>query len=127
MNSKKKLSFWQFDIMMSLLLLIFVTMFLPAFHFNGQVVKKINNSVGINIDESEVKAVDDAVRELESRGVVNISYVAPINIMVNNFTSFFTGRHSVKELIEYNKNPLSSQEPPRYQVILENIVIMPNR
>lgn len=78
-----------------------VTMFLPAFHFNGNAVVKMYNkivskeimslaqeSAGVDIDNFK-EQIDEQVKEAEEKYGIKLYSITPGRIMVHNFDSFY--------------------------------------
>lgn len=101
MNQKKTMNLWQMLVLVILSAILLVTMFLPAYTFNGKSVVKMYNKMmsseikeladqlgGIGEDAIEEQA-DKAIEELEERYGVVLSSITPFRIMTHSAESFF--------------------------------------
>lgn len=126
MEMKNTLKGWQMGVIAALLMLMLSTMFMPAFHFNGDVVedmykcmtKSLKDSSGMwgdLFEESLDQAVEkydadykqdfnDDIEELKKEEGIDISKFSPIRIMTHNLIDYFTTKDADQEDIEEIKD-----------------------
>ena len=122
MEQRKTMKLWQMLVIVILSAGMLVTMFLPAFHFNGNAIKKMGNKLmqsagvlgdvlgSVASEELDKKAedFDEEVKQAEEEAGIKISSITPGRIMTHSFASFF-GIESSEELSE---TPLEGVENP---------------
>ena len=127
MRQKKVLQVWQMTLIAFFALVIMVSMFLPAFHFNGKVVGKIYSYVVKNVKEEtknsifsgviregladelekdDIQKIDDEIADLEKDSGVKISSISPFRIMTHSLTGILLGKNADKDDIEDVKDDL---------------------
>ena len=101
MEQRKTMKLWQMLVIVILSAGMLVTIFLPAFHFNGNAVAKMYNkivskeimslaqeSAGVDIDNFK-EQIDEQVKEAEEKYGIKLYSITPGRIMVHNFDSFY--------------------------------------
>lgn len=126
MEMKNTLKGWQMGVIAALLMLMLSTMFMPAFHFNGDVIedmykcmiKTLRDSSGMwgdLFEESLDQAVEkydadykqdfnDDIEELKKEEGIDISKFSPIRIMTHSLIDYFTSKDADQEEIDEIKD-----------------------
>ena len=114
---QKTMKLWQMIIVTVVSLVLVITMFLPAFRINGDVlgdmVKSVtgNNILGDLADsligdsiEEEKEKLDEEVKEYEEEHHVKISKISPFAIMTHSFSKLVLGDQITEEEMEDVEN-----------------------
>ena len=109
MNRKKTLQAWQMIVSVVLLAAMLITLFLPAFQFNGKATRKAIEKVvpkemltlggvlgGFSMDDIE-KEVDQEVRNFEEECNVRLSSISVGTIMLKSAEQFLGGKENIEE------------------------------
>lgn len=115
MNRKKTLQAWQMIVSVVLLAAMLITLFLPAFHYNGKLIRKAvekiietmpeetkelmglsDNMIESGLDNLETMT-DEGIRDLEEGYNVKLSSISVGTIMLKNAEQFLGGRQSIEE------------------------------
>ena len=115
MNRKKTLQAWQMIVSVVLLAAMLITLFLPAFQFNGKIMRKLeekiietmpeetkelmglsDNMIESGLDNLETMT-DEGIRDLEEGYNVKLSSISVGTIMLKNAEQFLGGRQSIEE------------------------------
>lgn len=123
MNRKKTLQAWQMIVSVVLLAAMLITLFLPAFHYNGKLIRKavekiidtlpeeyweeywaqtgLSDNVIESFMESELDNLetnmDKEIQDLEEGYNVKLSSISVGTIMLKNAEQFLGGRQSIEE------------------------------
>ncbi len=114
---QKTMKLWQMIIVTVVSLVLVITMFLPAFRINGDVLGDMVKSVtGNNIPgdladsligdsiEEEKEKLDEEVKEYEEEHHVKISKISPFAIMTHSFSKLVLGDQITEEEMEDVEN-----------------------
>ena len=109
MNRKKTLQAWQMIVSVVLLAAMLITLFLPAFQFNGKAARKAIEKVvpkemltlggvlgGFSMDDIE-KEVDQEVQNFEEECNVKLSSISVGTIMLKSAEQFLGGKENIEE------------------------------
>lgn len=102
MGQRKKMKLWQMLAIVILSAVLLITMFLPAFHINGNAMAKMYNKImgsnqmtnivgsmaDVDIDEMK-KEFDESIQEVEEEYGIKVSSISPGRIMTHSFEKFF--------------------------------------
>lgn len=117
MTQKKTMETWQFTFLSVLLILLGISMFLPAFHINGKTVIKMakkseeykeemkelaeDGGDAIKEQEEEIKEyekqIDEAIREFEKEYGVKIRSISSFRIMTHSLKKLLSGKELTSE------------------------------
>lgn len=100
MNQRKTMKLWQMIVLLILLVGLLVTMFLPAYHINGNAFLKLYRLVESVQGEKEeddaeevqkkVEELDKKIKEVEKVTGIKFLSIAPGNIMIHSMNSYIT-------------------------------------
>ena len=105
MNRKKTLQAWQMIVGVVLLAAMLITLFLPAFQFNGKAVRKATEKIipkelmalaGSSVDDLE-KEADKYVQDFEEENNIKISSISVGTIMLKSAEQFLGGKENIEE------------------------------
>ena len=141
MNRKKTLQAWQMIVSVVLLAAMLITLFLPAFQFNGKAARKAIEKVvpkemltlggalgGFSMDDIE-KEVDQEVRNFEEECNVKLSSISMGTIMMKSAEQFLGGKENIEEndlesLYESLKSGWGSMRMMFWMIYIVDILIM---
>lgn len=141
MNRKKTLQAWQMIVSVVLLAAMLITLFLPAFQFNGKAARKAIEKVvpkemltlggalgGFSMDDIE-KEVDQEVRNFEEECNVKLSSISMGTIMMKSAEQFLGGKENIEEndlesLYESLKSGWGSMRMMFWIIYIVDILIM---
>lgn len=141
MNRKKTLQAWQMIVSVVLLAAMLITLFLPAFQFNGKAARKAIEKVvpkemltlggalgGFSMDDIE-KEVDQEVRNFEEECNVKLSSISMGTIMMKSAEQFLGGKENIEEndlesLYESLKSGWGSMRMMFWMIYIVDILMM---
>lgn len=98
MKQRKTMKLWQMLVLVILLVGLLVTIFLPAYHFNGKAIVKMYESsdlismagaaVGMDMDTIREEA-DEEIQKIEEEYGIKLSNITPGRIMTHSAESFW--------------------------------------
>ncbi len=117
MTQRKTMKTWQFTFLSVILILLGISMFLPAFHINGKTVIKMakkseeykeemeelaeDGGDAIKEQEEEIKEIekqaDDEIRELEKEYGIKIRSISSFRIMTHSLKKLLSGKELTAE------------------------------
>ena len=123
MEGTRRLKGWQMGVMVALLTTLLSTMFMPAFHFSGEVVgdmysylvKSIKDKAGFfsgvldeyiddELSKEKIEDIDDEIKDIKDEDGIDISSVSPLRIMTNSYLSLITPKDAKDDDIDEIKN-----------------------
>ena len=141
MNRKKTPQAWQMIVSVVLLAAMLITLFLPAFQFNGKAARKAIEKVvpkemltlggalgGFSMDDIE-KEVDQEVRNFEEECNVKLSSISMGTIMMKSAEQFLGGKENIEEndlesLYESLKSGWGSMRMMFWMIYIVDILMM---
>ena len=124
MNQRKTMKLWQMIVLVILLVALLVTVFLPAYHINGNAFVKMykvimhqveSNSelselteLFDNVDEKDLNEqkveLDEKVRDTEEEYGIKISSITPGSFMIHSFETFWGNSYEEMEFLKELKS-----------------------